>query len=224
MEEYRKAAWLYMELAEQGFGVAALNLALLLEREPVFDKGTYLSEKGVETFGNGFELSKQLALKYLQLGLLNREVDDESSLKIADFLYAGTSGAYDMTKAKSVFSHVESLSSAPEVRGHALLKLGMIYQFGDAIDDKVKVDFDMAQQYYDKALNEKTADKAPVYLISLYNRWQSLNVTNTFWGFAAETREDPWSNGGPIFLGIVFYVIVFWSTIRYLRKDIHDDK
>ena len=34
---YEEATWLYMELAEQGQGVAALNAALLLEKFDIFD-------------------------------------------------------------------------------------------------------------------------------------------------------------------------------------------
>jgi len=34
---YAEAAWLYMELAEMGQGVAALNTALLLEKQAIFD-------------------------------------------------------------------------------------------------------------------------------------------------------------------------------------------
>ena len=44
-----------------------------------------------------------MALKYLQLAMLNREFEDEANLKIADFLYHGTSGFYDMQKADSIF-------------------------------------------------------------------------------------------------------------------------
>jgi len=46
------------------------------------------------------------------------------------------------------------------------------------------VDNDLAQVYYDRALRENTAERAPVYLMSFYNRWQSLNVLNTINNFA----------------------------------------
>lgn len=35
-EHYREAAIIYMELAEMGYGIASLNLALLLEKNDVF--------------------------------------------------------------------------------------------------------------------------------------------------------------------------------------------
>lgn len=34
---YQEAAFIYMELAEAGLGVAKLNLAILLEKLPIFD-------------------------------------------------------------------------------------------------------------------------------------------------------------------------------------------
>jgi len=44
-----------------------------------------------------------MALKYLQLAMLSRDFEDEANIKIADFLYQGTSGFYDMKKADSIF-------------------------------------------------------------------------------------------------------------------------
>lgn len=57
---------IYMELAEQGFGVAALNLALILERADVFTTDqTALGKLTTEHLSPQFNINKQLALKYL---------------------------------------------------------------------------------------------------------------------------------------------------------------
>lgn len=56
-----------------------------------------------------------------------------------------------------------------EIRGHALLKLGMIYQFG--YDQVVDIDHDLAQLYYEKALKEHSTVQVPVYMMSLYSKW-----------------------------------------------------
>jgi len=74
-----------------------------------------------------FNINKQIALKYLQLALYSPEVESEASLKIAEFLYYGTSGLTDHKSAISIYKLVEDMSSSGEIKGHALFKLGMIY-------------------------------------------------------------------------------------------------
>jgi len=66
-------------------------------------------------------------LKYLQLALYSPELENEASLKIAEFLYYGTSGLKDHKSAISIYKLVEDMSSSGEIKGHALFKLGMIY-------------------------------------------------------------------------------------------------
>ena len=49
--KYEEATWLYMELAEQGQGVAALNVALLLEKFDIFDtQRTLLGQISTKVF------------------------------------------------------------------------------------------------------------------------------------------------------------------------------
>jgi len=38
------------------------------------------------------EMNKQIAYKYFELALLSKETEHDASLKLADFLYYGTSG------------------------------------------------------------------------------------------------------------------------------------
>lgn len=45
---------------------------------------------------NGFELNKQLAFRYFQLALYQKETEEEASLKLADFMYYGTAGLKDL--------------------------------------------------------------------------------------------------------------------------------
>jgi len=55
-----------MELAEMGYGIASLNLSLLLEKNDVFrTKDTMLGELATKELGPAFDLNKQIALKYL---------------------------------------------------------------------------------------------------------------------------------------------------------------
>ena len=68
-----------------------------------------------------------------------------------------------------------------ELRGQALLSLGMMHHFGQGIP----VDLDMAQLYYDKAMKEETSSTSssgymtPVYLLNLYSKWQKLDILET---------------------------------------------
>jgi hypothetical protein len=61
-----EGALLYMELAEMGSGVAAINLALILERNDIFstDRGL-LGTLGFKSLSSEFNINKQLAMKYL---------------------------------------------------------------------------------------------------------------------------------------------------------------
>jgi len=47
-----------------------------------------------------------------------------------------------------------------------------MYQFGHG----VPIDNEVAQIYYDRALETKVSEKVPIYLMNFYNRWQSLNL------------------------------------------------
>ena len=50
-KHYPEAAFIYMELAEAGVGIAKLNLAILLEKQPIFDVGrTLLGRLASEEF------------------------------------------------------------------------------------------------------------------------------------------------------------------------------
>jgi hypothetical protein len=51
------------------------------------------------------------------------------------------------------------------------------------------------------ALKEKSSVSAPVYLMSLYSKWQRLDVVDTVKTFVTEAIEEPWSKGA-IFLAI----------------------
>lgn len=82
-----------MELAEQGFGVAALNIALLLERVDIFQTDrTLLGQISLDALSESFDINRQIALKYLQFATHSKETESEASLKLAEFFYYGTSG------------------------------------------------------------------------------------------------------------------------------------
>jgi len=45
------------------------------------------------------DMGKQIAYKYFELALLSKETEHDASLKLADFLYYGTSGVQDFNQA-----------------------------------------------------------------------------------------------------------------------------
>jgi hypothetical protein len=64
----------------------------------------------------------------------------------------------------------------------------------------VEVDHDKAQSFYEKALKEKSSVSAPIYIMSLYSRWQRLDVVDTLKTFVTEAIEEPWSRGAILLL------------------------
>ena len=74
-----------------------------------------------------FNINKQMAFRYLQLALHSKETEDEASLKLADFMYYGTSGLQDFKQALHIYKVVHESSTDSEIKGHALFKLGMIH-------------------------------------------------------------------------------------------------
>jgi len=77
----------------------------------------------------------------------------------------------------------------------------------------------MAQVYYEKALKEKTSVSAPVYLMSLYSKWQRLDVIDTVKSFVTEAIEEPWSKGAMLLAIQVCYVLSIFGTVKFLRKN-----
>lgn len=163
-----------------------------------------------------FDLNKQLAFRYLQISLYQKETEDEASLKIADFMYYGTAGLQDFAQALSIYKVTQQQTQSGEIRGHALLKLGMIHQFGDG--GVVDIDHDLAQLYYEKAMKENSSVQAPVYMMSLYSKWQRLDVQDTLVDFVVEFVQEPWSRGSALIVTGIVYLLCLWGTVKVLRS------
>ena len=73
------------------------------------------------------------------------------------------------------------------MRGQALFNLGMIHHFGKGVD----VDLEMAQIYYEKAMKEESQALTPVYLLSLYGKWQKLDIVDTLRRFFSVHSDSP---------------------------------
>lgn len=93
----------------------------------------------------------------------------------------------------------------------------MIHQFGDG--GVVDVDHDLAQLYYEKAMKENSSVQVPVYMMSLYSRWQRLDVSNTLEDFVVEFMEEPWSRGSVLITAFFLYVLTLGCTVKVLRDQ-----
>lgn len=136
-------------------------------------------------------------------------------------MYYGTSGYQDFERALQIFKLIEESTTDPELKGHALFRLGMMQQFGEG---GVELDHDLANHYYEKALREKSSALAPIYIMSLYSRWQRLNLVETVFSFFKEMIEEPWSKGAFILLAQLLYCLFMFCTVRFLRKESHRDE
>jgi TPR repeat protein len=58
----------------------------------------------------------------------------------------------------------------------------MIYHFGKGEDR----DLELAQIYYERAMKEESKALAPVYLLSLFGKWQRLDLVDTVRRFFGE--------------------------------------
>jgi TPR repeat protein len=112
---------------------------------------------------------------------------------------------------------VQEQSKDSELKSNAQFKIGMMYQFGQG--GVVEINHDLAQIFYEKALKEKTSVSAPVYLLSLYSKWQRLEIVDTVKSFFSEAIEEPWSKGALLLAVQVCYVLFVCGTVKFLRKE-----
>ena len=61
-----------------------------------------------------------MAVKYLQYATKTSETENEASLKIAEFMYHGTSGHRNLKDALKIYKQVEDSSNQHDIKGHAL--------------------------------------------------------------------------------------------------------
>ena len=104
--------------------------------------------------------------------------------------------AQNYDKAVELYQFVISNSRSPELRGHALLNLGMMHHFGLG----TPIDLDMAQIYYEKAMKEDASSSytTPVYILNLYSKWQKLDIIDTVSKFFLFSISSP---SGPSVMG-----------------------
>ena len=117
-----------------------------------------------------------------------------------------------------------------------MFNLGMLYHFGSdtetfseitghsGVSDPsniISIDLNQAQKFYQKALREEGKAQAPVYLLYLYSKWQSIDLYQSIFKdlLVDQIFKSPKNQLG-ILASIVLYITMLWATVRYLRKDI----
>ncbi len=86
----REAAFIYLELAEQGLAVAQLNAAILFDKYNIIgDSKRLLIGLLQKNESTEFNINKHMAFKFYRLAMHQRETEDEASLKLGDFYYNG---------------------------------------------------------------------------------------------------------------------------------------
>lgn len=77
-----------MELAEQGVAVAQLNAAILFDKYDIIPETKRLLLHQVVDDPK-FNINKHLAFKYFTMAAMQKETEDEATLKLGDFHYYG---------------------------------------------------------------------------------------------------------------------------------------
>lgn len=81
---------IYMELAEQGVAVAQLNAAILFDKYNIIpDSKRLLLHQIMKKEESDFNINKHLAYKFFTMASMQKETEDEATLKLGDFHYYG---------------------------------------------------------------------------------------------------------------------------------------
>ena len=85
----------------------------------------------------------------------------------------------------------------------------------------IQIDLNQAQKFYQLALKEESRAQAPVYLLYLYSKWQSVDLYESIIKelLMNSILKSP-GNQLMMLLGAAAYLSLLWGTVRYLRKDL----
>lgn len=91
---------------------------------------------------------------------------------------------------------------------------------GSTPETTIKIDLLQAQKFYQMALQEESKAQAPVYLLYLYSKWQSIDLYQSIVkDLIMESILQSPSNQLKIVFGFLSYFGLLWRTVNYLRKD-----
>lgn len=85
----------------------------------------------------------------------------------------------------------------------------------------IQIDLNQAQRFYQLALKEESRAQAPVYLLYLYSKWQSVDLYESIIKelLMNSILKSP-GNQLMMLVGAAAYLGLLWGTVRYLRKDL----
>jgi len=82
----------------------------------------------------------------------------------------------------------------------------------------MEIYLEMAQVYYDKAMKEDSSALTPVYMLSLYGKWQKLDIGDTMKKFFSSNSSSPRSQM-VIILAVLSYCLTVFGMVKFLRRD-----
>ena len=59
-------------------------------------------------------------------------------------------------------------------------------------------------------------------MMSLYSKWQRLDLVDTLSDIYTEFLEEPWSRGSILIAAFIIYFLSLWLTVRILRDSKED--
>jgi hypothetical protein len=81
----------------------------------------------------------------------------------------------------------------------------------------------MAQIYYERALKEESQAVTPVYLLSIYGKWQRLNFGKTLLDVTGAQNLSIFDKSRlSILASLGFYVISLVGIIKILRRPLNN--
>ena len=87
-------------------------------------------------------------------------------------------------------------------------------------DHVIKIDLTQAQKFYQQALKEESKAQAPVYLLYVYSKWQSIDLYESLYlGLLINGILQSPGNQLKILLGLLAYFGMLGATVKYLRRE-----
>lgn len=158
-KNYKSAALLYIELAEEGSEIGQMNAALLLKNYDIFIDKDY---------------QKYLTYKYMKMASKSNVY---ATLNLGDFYFTG----YGKIKKnyKKALKHYETVKTKsallyPFYLSHSLFNIGLMNSFGFG----VKKNITKAYMYYNATKNMKTAARYPAYLMIKFDEYINNSTIN----------------------------------------------
>lgn len=172
----------YMMAAEQGYKVAQVNVAYLLDQEK-----SNLQVPAIMHSVLPFKKTRNSILQNAALGLIYwtrsaKQHDIDAMVKMGDYYLKGIGAEVDMEKAAACYTAASDTSQSAQ----AFYNLGWMHENGIGLTQ----DFHLAKRYYDQALETNDEAYLPVTLSLFKLRLRSFWNTISY-GSINSIRDEP---------------------------------